>query len=142
MFGKKLSEYVRFQGWVLALIVIAFALRFALSASWASMNTIGLIGLLYYAVGVPLARFGSYKELLALLIIQTAVTHGLIALAITLGIATGTDNMFTRPEYFGGNDGKTWIHVGLHVIAIAILPFISWVFGAPILFITKKLRPA
>jgi hypothetical protein len=37
VFGKTLSQYVKFQGWVLALIILAFILRLALSASWASM---------------------------------------------------------------------------------------------------------
>src|SRR5262245_21124231 len=102
MLGKKLPEYLRFQGWVLALVVLTFLIRFAFSARWASVNFIGLIGPLYYAVAVPLKRFGSYKQLLALLFIQTAVTHVLIAIAIVIGIVTGSDNMFTLPEFAGG----------------------------------------
>ena len=108
MFGKTLSDYFKFQGWVLGLIVLAFVIRWTLSASWASMNLVGVIGLLYYAVGVHLTGFGSYKQLLGALIIQTALTHVLITAGIVAGILTGVDNMFTRPEFFGGSDGKTW----------------------------------
>jgi hypothetical protein len=142
IFGKKLSSYLQFQKWILVLIVLAFAIRLGFSARWASLNVVGLLGLLYYAIAVPLRRFGSYKDLLVLLFIQIAVTHVLIAFGIVLGIVSGSDNMFTQPEFAGGGDGKTWFHVGLHIIVIAMLPFISWLVGAPILWITRKLKPA
>jgi len=142
MFGKTLSQYVKFEGWVLTLIVLAFILRLGLSASWASMSVIGLIGLLYYPIAIPLTGFGGYKQLLGLLIVQTVVTHGLIMIAIVLGIVTGKDNMFTLPEFFGGSDGKNWLHVLAHVLAILLLPLISWLVAAPILFVTKKLKGA
>ncbi len=142
MFGKKLSEYLRFQGWILALIVLAYLIRFGFSARWASLNIIGLIGPLYYAVAVPLKRFGSYKQLVGLLFIQTALTHVLIAIAIVIAIITGSDNIFTQPEFSGGGDGKTWFHAGLHMIVIVMLPFILWLITAPILWITKKFSPA
>lgn len=142
MLGKKPSEYLQFQGWVLALIVLAFLVRLGFSARWASLNLIGLIGPLYYAVAVPLKKFGSYKQLFGLLFIQTAVTHLLIAAAIAIGIITGSDNIFTQPEFSGGADGKTWYHAGLHIIVIVMLPFILWLLTAPILWITKRIRPA
>jgi len=36
MFGKKLGEYVRFERWILILIVVAFALRLGLSLAGVS----------------------------------------------------------------------------------------------------------
>ena len=106
------------------------------------MSVIGLIGLLYYPIAIPLTGFGGYRQLLGLLIVQTVVAHGLIVAAIVLGIATGKDNMFTLPEFFGGADGKNWLHVLAHMLAILLLPLISWLVAAPILSVTKKLKAA
>jgi hypothetical protein len=118
IFGKKVKEYLQFQKWVLAFVA----------------------GLLYYAVAVPLRSFGSYKQLLVLLFSQIALTHVRIALGIVIAIATGWDNILTRPEFSGGGDGRTWLHASLHIVAITMLPFTFWGVGAPILWITKKLR--
>ena|SRR5690349_8280411 len=139
--GKSLSEYLQFQKWLLALVLAVFAIRLGFSVRWASLNALEGIGLLYYAVAVPLRGFGSYKQLLILLFIQIALTHVLIALAIVLGIVTASGNMFTRSEFSPGNNGSTWYHVGLHLIAIAMLPVICWIVGTPILWITKMLKP-
>jgi hypothetical protein len=142
LFGKRLSEYLRFQKWFLALVLLVFLIRLGFSARWASLNALELAGLLYYAVAAPLRRFGSYKQLLVLLFIQIALTHLLIAVGIVLGIGTGSDNMFTRTEFSGGSNGRAWFHAGLHITVIAMLPFISWVVAAPILWMTEKLRPS
>jgi hypothetical protein len=147
MFGKRLSEYLRFQSWVLLLIVVVFLLRLGLSlagvsneqARWISVTAVLLLGLVYYAVAVPAAGFGSYKQLFGLLLVQSVVAEGLIALAILLGMLTGTDNIYTAPEYSGGGDGKTWGHFGAHLIGGVILAVISWIAASPLLFATKKL---
>ena len=60
------------------------------------------------------------------------------AIGIVFGIVTGSDNMFTRPEFSGGGNGRTWSHVGLHIVVIAMLPLITWMVGVPILWLTKK----
>jgi hypothetical protein len=138
--GKSLSEYLRFQSWLLALVLAVFAIRLGFSVRWASLNALEGIGLLCYAVAVPLRGFGSYKQLLVLLFVQIALTHLLISLAIVLGIVTASQNMFTRPEFSQGFNGSTWLHAGLHLIAIAMLPFICWIIAAPILCVTKMFK--
>jgi hypothetical protein len=65
----------------------------------------------------------------------------LIASGIALGIITGTDNIYTAPEYFDRVDGKTWGHVVAHLLGGFILPVISWLIGSVILFITRRLKP-
>src|SRR6516165_8758325 len=138
MFGKKLSEYINFEGWLLVLIAVVWAVRLGLSLTgtsfsvtkWVSINIVLLVGLFYCSIGVQTAGFGSYKQLLGLLFLQTLVAHILIAAGIVLGIVTGTGNAYTAPEVFGGNDGKTWLHVFAHVLAAVVLPLIAWLIGS------------
>ena len=150
MFGKKLSDYVRFESWVLILIVVVFLARLGLSLRgssyeqirWVSINVVLLVGLIYCAIAVHIRKFGAYKQLLGLLLVQNVFAHWLIALAIVLGIVTGTPNIFTVPEVSGGSDGATWVHVGAHVIAGFIVSFFAWAVGSLILLVTRKVQPA
>jgi hypothetical protein len=150
MFGKKFSEYIQFERWILILIAAVFVIRLALPllgtsiglTRWVSINIVLLVGLVYCSVAVHTARFGGYKQLYGLLLIQTVFAHSLIALGIILGITTGTDNIYTAPEFFGGNSGRNWIHVLMHIIAAVVLPLIVWLIGSVILFATKRLKPA
>jgi len=149
MFGKKLKEYVRFERWILILIVAAFVIRLALSLSgtpntstrWVSINIVLLVGLIYCAVAVHTTGFGSYKQLFGLLLLQLLLAHLLIASAIALGIVTGTDNIYTAPEYFGYRDGKNWGHVVAHLVGWFVLALIYWLIGSIFLFLTKRLKP-
>jgi hypothetical protein len=149
MFGKKFSEYVQFQLWILIMIAVAWGIRLGISLTgtpfsttrWISVNVVLLIGLLYCSVAVHTSRFGGYKQLLGLLFLQIAFAHLLIAAAIVLGIVTGTDNAYTAPEVFGGNDGKNWLHVFAHFIGAVIVPLFSWLIGSIILFISKRVLP-
>ena len=148
MFGKKFSEYVQFQRWILILIVAAFASRLAIglsgvpvpTARWVSINLVLLVGLVYCSIAVHTRRFGSYKQLLGLLFVQTAFAHMLIAFGIILAIVTGIDNIYTAPEFFGGSSGKNWFHVLAHCIGAFILPLIAWIFGSVILAVTKLVK--
>src|SRR5678816_1254929 len=102
MFGKKLSEYVRFERWILVLVAIAFVVRLSISLAgtpftetrWVSINLVLLFGLIYCAVGVHTTGFGSYKQLFGLMLVQNAFAHFLIAFGIILGIVTGRENAF------------------------------------------------
>src|SRR5262245_53335563 len=150
MFGKKFSEYVRFQRWILILIVIVWAARLAISLSgtpfattrWVSINLVLLLGLVYCSVAVHTSHFGSYKQLLGLLFLQQMTAHFLIALGIVLAIATGTPNAYTAPEVFDGSDGANWLHVLAHGVAAFVVPLVAWLIGSIILFVTKKVAPA
>ena len=150
MFGKKFSQYIQFELWILVLIAATWGVRLGLSLAgtsfsttrWVSINIVLLLGLIYCSIAVHTSGFGSYKQLFGLLLIQTAFAHILIGLAITLGIVTGTGNAFTAPEVFGGSDGRTWIHVAAHLIGAVILPVITWLIGSVILFAAKRIKPA
>jgi len=150
MFGKTVAQYLGFQKVVLALIVLAWLVRLALSlggapnatARWISVTVVLLLGVLYYGVAVHTRGFGSYKQLYPLVLFQSVLGQGLVALAIVLAILTGGDNIYTAPEYSGGGDGKNWLHVVAHlVIGAVILPLVSWGVSSLVLLVTKKVAP-
>ena len=150
IFGKTLSEYLRFQAPILVLIVVVGLARLALSlagvpnsaAKWLSVTVAVLIGTVYYAVRAHTTGFGSYKQLLPPLWIQSVVANGIVIVGIVIGIATGRDNIFTAPEYSGGGEGKTWFHVIAHVVVgVVVFPLITWALASLIYFVTKKVAP-
>ena len=150
MLGKKFADYIRFQSWILILIVAVFLVRLVLSLNgasfsqirWFSMNLVLLVGLIYCAVAVHTRKFGGYRQLFGLLLVQNVLSHMLIALAIVLSIVTATPNIFTAPEVSGGADGAHWLHVSAHVIAGFLASVVAWLFGSVILFAVRKLKPA
>lgn len=101
-----------------------------------------LLGTLYYGVAVHTQGFGSYKQLYPLVLFQSLLGEGLVALAVVLGILSSRDNIYTAPEYSGGGDGKTWLHGVAHlVVAAVVLPLITWGISSLVLLVTKKLAP-
>ena len=123
IFGKSLSEYVRFQKAILWFIAIVGLGRLALSLAGipnattklVSISVATLLGWLYVSYKVNKKQFGSYKQLLPLITIQTLTANIIVAAAIALAIFTGKGNIYTAPEYSGGADGKTWGHAGAHL---------------------------
>jgi hypothetical protein len=149
VFGKKFGEYIRFDSWILILVAAAFATRLATgmagvpvaTTKWISINIVLLVGLIYCSVAVHTRGFGSYKQLFGLLLVQNAFAHLLIACGIALAIVTATSNIYTAPEFFGGNDGRNWGHVAAHFLGAFLVPVFAWLIGSVILFVTKKVRP-
>ena len=150
IFGKPLSEYVAFAKVILLLIVIVGVARFGLSLAgvenstvkWLSISVAMLIGLVYFAIRVHTSGFGSYKQLLALIVIQNVVAQTIIIAGIVIAIFTRRDNIFSAPEYSGGGDGKTWLHAGAHLVfGVIVGSLLAWLVGSVILFVTKKAVP-
>ena len=150
MFGKKFGEYVRFEKWILIPVAAVFLIRLILPvagqpiavARLVSINLVLLAGLVYCSIAVHTKRFGSYKQLFGLILVQNAFAHVLIAGALAVAVVTGTDNIYTAPEFFGGSSGRNWGHVIAHLLAAFIVPVFAWVIGSLILLVTKKVRPA
>jgi hypothetical protein len=112
------------------------------TAKWVSVTVVLLLGTLYYGVAVHTRGFGSYKQLYPLLLFQSLLGEGLVALAVVLAIVTGQDNIYTAPEYSGGIDGKNWLHAFGHVVlAAVVLPLVSWAISSLVLLVTKKVAP-
>ena len=150
MFGKSLSEYVRFQKMILGLILVVGVVRLALSlagvptstAKWFSLTAAALIGSVYYGIRVHTTGFGGYKHLLPLSIIQNLLAQFIAIAAIALAIFTGQDNIFSLPEYYGGSDGKTWGHAIAHLFIGGILgSLVGWGFSALVMFVARKVAP-
>jgi hypothetical protein len=148
IFGKPLSEYFSFCKVFLGLILVVGIVRLALSlggvpvstAKWFSITAVAWIGVLYYAIRVHTTGFGSYKHLLPICVLQAITTQVVVVPAIILAIFTGQDNIYSVPEMYFGSDGKTWLHVGGHlVVGTTVAPLISWLIGCLIMFATKKL---
>jgi hypothetical protein len=158
MFGKKVKEYVRFERWILILIVVVFALRLGLSLAgvpvggniaaldgnykateWVSINLVLLVGILYCAIAVQTTGFGTYKHLFPLLLFQTTIAHGLIGMGIILGIVTAHHNIFSALAH--GGQGFEWIHAFGHLLGGPLFSLVVWLPASGILFVTRKVRP-
>lgn len=151
IFGKSVSQYVRFLGPILGFILIVGIARLLLSlagvsvasAKYFSLTGAWLVGLVFCSITVHTKGFGSYKELLGLVGIQSLVAQAFTAAAVALAIVTAHDNIYSIPEFSGNADGKTWGHVGAHLfLATPILTLAGWLIGSAILFVTKKAAPA
>lgn len=153
MFGKTLSEYVRFQKLILVLIAAVGLLRLALSlagvpndtAKFFSITVAGLVGLIYYAVAVHTSGFGSYKQILPLLLIQYVLANAIAIFGVVLALG-GLPNIYAAPEYSGGGQVPPALHIGGHVL-IGMLGFslVGWGLASLIMLVTKKVsgpRPA
>jgi hypothetical protein len=152
IFGKRLSEYVRFQRGVLLLTLGVGLLRLALSLAgapnaavkYASVTVVMLASMIYYGVRVHTAGFGSYRHILPLLVIQGALITAIVVAAILLSAATGTPNIFTAPEYGGG--ASVPLHIAGHLVfGLVVAPLVGWAVGSLVMLVTKRVtgqRPA
>lgn len=149
VFGRSFGEYISFEKYFLILVAAVGILRFVLdklnvpdsNVKWVSITGILFLGALFYSVYVYTSGFGRYGQLWFVLLLQWAVGVGLIILGIVLGILTHKDNIFTKPEYAGNQDGKNWIHAASHVAEIFIGATILWIVGCLIMFIVSRLSP-
>ncbi len=152
IFGKPLSEYIRFSKLFIILIAAVGITRLALTltgapnstARWFSMTVVMWLGLICYSIRVQTSGFGTYRHLLPVLAIPNIVAQAIAITGIMTAIFTGTGNVFSAPEFAFGGDGKTWIHVAAHLFfGTTAGSLIPWAVGSGILAITKKVsQPA
>lgn len=148
IFRKQLSEYVAFCRPFLVLILVVGIVRLALSlggvptsiARWVSITAVVWIGVLYYSIRVRTSGFGSYRHLLPICVLLSLTAQAIIVSGIVIAIFSGNDNIFSVPEYSFGDDGKTWLHVGVHlVLGTTVGPLLAWLPGCLIMFASKRL---
>ena len=148
VFGKKLSEYIAFQKVILIVIAVVGILRLVLSLAgvadattkWLSMTVVSLAAIIYYGITVHTKGFGSYRQLLPLLVIQAVVGNLIAIVGIVISAVTGTQNIFTANEY--GGTASPALHIGGHVVLGMIVgPLIGWAIASLVMLITKKVRP-
>ncbi len=148
IFGKPLSDYIQFCKVFLVLIPMIGIARLALSlggepnstVKWISVTAAVWIAVLIYSVRVHTSGFGSYKQLLVVCALLNLMAQAVIVIGILLAILTGTGNIYSAPEYAFGGDGKSWLHLGAHlVIGTTAGSLVPWGVGSLILLVTKKL---
>jgi hypothetical protein len=149
VFGKRVSEYFAFCKPFLGLIIAVGLARLALSlggvpnstAKWLSITAVVWLGVLYYAIRVHTSGFGSYKQLLPICFMLSLSAQVVIVPSIILAIFTGHDNIYSIPENFFGNDGKSWLHVAGHLFigGTTLGPLMGWIVGCGFMFVAKKL---
>ena len=155
MFGKRISEYLRFQKVWLALIAAVGLARLGLSLAglpdrtvmFLSMTAVGWAAVIYYGVAVHTKGFGSYKQLLPLMIFQVVLVQAIAVAGILLAIA-GFPNIYAAPEYSGppfARSANQWSHALAHLTIGMVAPVLLWWgVGSLVLLITKRVarRPA
>jgi hypothetical protein len=145
IFGKPLSEYVRFQRVILALILVVGLARLVLSLAgvsndvvkFFSMTVIGIAGVFYYGIRVPTTGFGGYKHLLPLLFIQNVLANAIAIVGILIARFSQHPNVFTAPE-FGGATRARWHILGHVGIGMILAPLVLWLVAALVMWVTKK----
>jgi small basic protein len=147
IFGKRLSDYVAFTGPFLGLILVVGILRLALSlggvpnstTKWLSITVAVFLGTIYSAIRIHTTGFGSYRQLLVAIVLMNWTSQAISIVAVMIAIFTGTDNVYSAPEYSPSDDGKTWLHAGAHLlIGTTVGSLVPWAIGSLIMFVTKR----
>jgi hypothetical protein len=146
IFGKPLSEYIRFQRvFLIVIVVVGLARLFASLAGmpnstvrFLSITVVGLVGIFYYGIRVHTTGFGSYKQLLPLIVIQNVVTHSLIIAAIVLARLTNHVNIYSAPEY-GGNAGARFHILGHLLVGMIGFSLVGWLVASIVMWVTKRM---
>jgi len=155
MFGKRLSEYIRFQKVWLALIAAVGLARLGLSlaglpdstVTFLSMTVVGWVAIIYYGVAVHTRAFGSYRQILPLVFFQMLLVQAIAVFGILLAIG-GLPNIYAAPEYSGppfARSANQWSHALAHLtIGIVVPTLLGWGVASLVMLITKKVsrRPA
>ena len=148
VFGKPLSRYVSFAQVFLILILLTGLVRLGLSLSgvpnstarWFTMTGLMWIALIYYAVRTHTTGLGGYKELLVICALINLVAQSIAILGIAIAMITGTNNVFSSPEFAFGGDGKSWTHLLAHLLfGTTAGTLVPWAIGSLIMALTKKL---
>ena len=145
IFGKPLSEYVGFCKPFLILIPLVGILKLVLSLTgtsnsttwWLSTNALLWLGIIYYAIHIHSAVFGSYRHLLVICTLLNLSAQVISILGITLALFAGADNVYA---YAFGEQETTWTHLFAHLFfGIPFGSLLGWLGGCLILAITRKI---
>ena len=148
MFGKPVSQYLSFQKWWLIALAAVGLLRLGLSlaglpngtVAFFSMTVVGWTAGLYYGVAVHKKGFGSYKQLVPLVLFQIVLVQSIAVVGILLAIA-GLPNIYAAPEY-SFQATSQWVHALAHLTVGIVAPvLLGWGVASLVLLITKKVSP-
>ena len=133
MFGKSVSEYLRFQKVALAVLAAVGVGRLVLSLAgvpdhvvvWLSMNLVGWAAVIYYGVAADRHGFTTYRQLLPLAFFQSLVFHAIAVAGILLAIA-GLPNVYAAPEFSGPAPANQWLHAAAHLTIGLVAASLLW----------------
>jgi hypothetical protein len=146
VFGKSISDYLRFQQVVLVTIAVVGLLRLALSlagvpdpaAAWLSMTVVTAAATFYYGVAVQTQHFGGSRQILPLVLFQMVVQQAIAVIGIMIAIA-GFPNVYAAPEFTKGTSNQ-WVHALAHLtIGIVVPTLLMWGLGSLVLAVTRRL---
>jgi len=141
IFGKRISEYLRFQRVWLAVLAAVGLARLGLSLAglpdrtvmWLSMTVVGWAAIFYYGVAVHTRGFGSYRHLVPLILFQMVLVQSIAVFGILLAIA-GVPNI--GPPF--ARSTNQWTHALAHLtIGIVVPTLLGWGVASLVLLITK-----
>lgn len=143
IFGKTFNDYLRFARVFLILTLAVGIVRLLLSmtlgtgvATVFSLNLVGLVADIYFGIRVHTTGFGSYRQLLIVVLIQAALTQLIIGAGIMMTVITGIDNAYSQFEMAGVT--THWIHAVAHVALIPLFALFKWGIASLVMFVTKR----
>lgn len=147
---RTLREHLALTAPLLAVIAAVWLLRLV---SGMSHGPSWLVRLLSVTGAIPLTvflaaflihvkNFGGYASVILAAFILTAWGQLLIVIGIAAAVVTGTQNVFTRPEFsLPTEDPQQLLHMGSHLIAIPLGSLFGAAMGCFMLWLLRKLVP-
>jgi len=128
--------------WVLRLLLHEMAVLHAL-VHVLSITVATAIALLFAVILIHVRRFGSYPSVILATVLVVSWAQVLIVLAIIFSVATGTENIFTLPEFsMPGDDPRHLKHILGHLsFGIGGGALIGSFFGCLILWMLRRVVP-
>ena len=129
--------------WVLRLLLNEMAVLHALVVHVLSLTVATAIALLFAVILIHVRRFGSYPSVVAATVLIVAWAQLLIVLAIIFSVATGTENIFTLPEFsLPGDDPRHLKHILGHLsFGVGGGALIGSAFGCLMLWMLRRVLP-
>ncbi len=147
-----LRDHARMLAPMFVLIAAVWALRLILAAAksppWitrmTSVTTTVAITVLLAALLIHFKRFGSYASVVVAALMFNLWAQALIIGAIFFAQVTGTENIYTAPEYsLPGESISHMKHIYGHLtFGIGIGTLVGAIFGCLLLFLLRKLGPS
>ena len=128
--------------WVLRVLLHEMAVLHAL-VHVLSITVATAVAVLFAVILIHVRRFGSYPSVVVATVMVVAWAQLLIVLAIIFSVATGTENIFTLPEFsLPGDDPRHLRHILGHLsFGIGGGALIGSAFGCLILWMLRRVLP-
>lgn len=149
IFGHPLSEYFRLLAPLFGLIAAVWALRWVLDAAGAPHGLVRVVSVsvataasvLVAAALIHTRRFGGYANVVVAIALLAVWEQLLIVTAIAFGILTGTNNIYSAPEYTPHGADPMGHIVGHLVGGIGFGTLFGAAMGCGLLWMLRRLIP-